>query len=170
MSWYLILSSEKRQVSIWVRLLQNLLLTDTDCARFIFEGLFLSRKTSIVKLEWVRVWQSSWCNLRKCLPSTKFTTLISWSPVCTPLLPCHYHWKIWVMILVAKVTSYRNLKRGESCRITNIRVKGSEKRSFILIFRLNIVLRDSYQVDEIVTKIEEWKQKVPDNCVKSFIY
>ena len=49
-----------------------------------------------------------------------------------------------------------------------IRVKGSERRPFIFIFRLNIVQRDSYQADEIVVEIKKWKQKVTDNYVKSF--
>ena len=49
-----------------------------------------------------------------------------------------------------------------------IRVKGSERRPFIFISRLNIVQRDSYQADEIIMKIEEWKQKVPDGYVNSF--
>ena len=39
------------------------------------------------------------------------------------------------------------------------RVKGSERRPFIFGFRVNIVLHDSYQVDEIVMEIEEWKYK-----------
>ena len=39
----------------------------------------------------------------------------------------------------------------------------------MFIFRLNIVVHDSYQTDEIVTEIEEWKQKVADKYVKSFI-
>ena len=39
------------------------------------------------------------------------------------------------------------------------RVKGSERRPFIFIFRLNNVLHDSYEVDEIVMEIEEWKYK-----------
>ena len=30
-------------------------------------------------------------------------------------------------------------------------------------------MRDSYEADEIVMEIEEWKQKVPDIYVKSFI-
>ena len=47
-------------------------------------------------------------------------------------------------------------------------VKGSERRPFIFISRLNIVQRDSYQADEIVMEIEEWKQKVADDYVKSF--
>ena len=72
----------------------------------------------------------------------------------------------WVMALV--VTTYRNMDRGRSCKITNIRVKGSERRPFIFIFRLNIVLCDSYQADEIVMEIEEWKQKVSEDYVKSF--
>ena len=45
------------------------------------------------------------------------------------------------------------------------RAKRSERRPFIFIFRLNIVLHDSYQADEIIMKIEEWKQKVPGNYV-----
>ena len=64
----------------------------------------------------------------------------------------------------------QQLMRGKSCKITNmIRVKGSERRLFILIFRWAIVLCDSYQEDEIVMEIEEWKQKVPDNYVQSFV-
>ena len=50
------------------------------------------------------------------------------------------------------------MERGKSCKITNmIRVKGSERRPFIVISRLNIVQRDSYQADEIVMEIEEWQ-------------
>ena len=49
-----------------------------------------------------------------------------------------------------------------------IRVKASERRPFIFIFRLNIVLPNSYQVDEIFIEIDEWKLKVPDEYFKSF--
>ena len=49
-----------------------------------------------------------------------------------------------------------------------MRVKGLKRRPFIFIFRLNIVLHDSYQTDEIVMEIEEWKQKVPGEYAKSF--
>ena len=63
-------------------------------------------------------------------------------------------------------TTYRNMESGQSCKITNMtRAKGSERRPFIFIFRLNIVLHDSYQADEIIMKIDEWKQKVPGNYV-----
>ena len=73
----------------------------------------------------------------------------------------------WGMILVA--TTYRNMEKEKFCKTTNkIRVNGSERRSFILIFRLIIVLCDSDQTDEIVMEIEEWKQKVPDDYLKSF--
>ena len=52
------------------------------------------------------------------------------------------------------------MEREKSCKITNMmRVKGSERR---------LVQRDSYQTDEIVMEIEEWKQKVADDYVKSF--
>ena len=50
----------------------------------------------------------------------------------------------------------RNVEKEKSCKITDmIRVKGSERRPFIFISRLNIVQRDSYQAYEIVMEIEE---------------
>ena len=61
------------------------------------------------------------------------------------------------------------MERWKSCIVAKmIRVKESERRPFIFISRLNIVQRDSYQADEIIMKIEEWKQKVPDGYVNSF--
>ena len=50
-----------------------------------------------------------------------------------------------------------------------IRVKGSERRPFIFISRLNIVQRDSYQTDEIVMEIEEWKQKLRTIMSKALV-
>ena len=49
-----------------------------------------------------------------------------------------------------------------------IRVKGSERRPFICISRLNIVQCDPSQADKIAMEIEEWKQKVADDYIKSF--
>ena len=73
----------------------------------------------------------------------------------------------WVTVLVATIN--RNMESGQSCKtIYMMRVKGSERIPFVFIFRLNIVLRDLYQADEIVMEIEEWKQKVPSDSVKSF--
>ena len=46
--------------------------------------------------------------------------------------------------------------------------KGVREETIFLNFRWNIVLHDSYQADEIVTEIEEWKQKVLGVCVESF--
>ena len=46
-------------------------------------------------------------------------------------------------------------------------VKETERRYFA-IFRLNIVLDNSYQADEMIMTIEEWKQKGPGDYVKSF--
>ena len=61
------------------------------------------------------------------------------------------------------------MERWKSCIVAKmIRVKESERRPFIFISRLNIVQRDSYQADEIAMEIEEWKQKVADDYVKSF--
>ena len=73
----------------------------------------------------------------------------------------------WVMTLVG--TIYRNMKSRQSCRTTYMmKIKESERRPFFFIFRRNIVLHDSCQADEIVTEIEEWKQKVLGVYVKSF--
>ena len=48
------------------------------------------------------------------------------------------------------------MEREKFCKITSmIRVKGSERRPFIFISRLDIVQRDSCQADEIVMEIEE---------------
>ena len=139
-----------------MRPLQNVLITDN--ARF-FESLLLSWKTSHTVSEWAWIWQSSWC-----LQSTKFIILISWSLVCTSIIPCHYHWngrRYWLR--------RHTEESGQSRKIINtIRVKSLEGRAFIFIFKLNTVLSNSYQVDEIVMDIEEWKQKVPDDYVKSF--
>ena len=72
-----------------------------------------------------------------------------------------------VTVLVA--TTNRNMESGQSCKTTYImRVKGSERIPFVFIFRLIIVLRDSYQADGIVIEIEEWNQKVPSDSIKSF--
>ena len=75
----------------------------------------------------------------------------------------------WVAVLVA--TTSRNMESGQSCKTTHMmKVKGSERRPFF-IFRLNIVLRDLYQADEVVMEIEKLKQNVLGDAVKkqSFI-
>ena len=44
----------------------------------------------------------------------------------------------------------------------------SQREDHFFIFRLNIVLHDPYQANEIIMEIEEWKQNVPDVYVKTF--
>ena len=39
--------------------------------------------------------------------SAKFTILISWSPVCTPLILCHYHWNGWQLWLQQQTETLR---------------------------------------------------------------
>ena len=67
-------------------------------------------------------------------------------------------------------TTYRE-KRGEREVLQNYQHEkpASERRPFIFISRLNIVQHDSCQADEIVIEIEEWKQNVAEDYVKSFI-
>ena len=82
-------------------------------------------------------------------------------------LSTHYHWNGWWPWL--KQHTERNVEREKSCKITiMMRVNGSERRPFIFISRLNIVQRHSYQADEIFMEIEEWKQKVAGDYIKSF--
>ena len=60
-------------------------------------------------------------------------------------------------------------KHGEQTVLQNYlhdEDKWVREETIFLIFRSNIVLHDSYQADEIVIEIEEWKQKVPGICVK----
>ena len=67
-----------------MKVLQNLVTTDNT--RF-FESLFVCWKTPLIGSEYVSCQKIF---VRKCLSSTWFTILIYWSPVCTPLIPCHY--------------------------------------------------------------------------------
>ena len=46
--------------------------------------------------------------------------------------------------------------------------EGFREETISFIFRWNNVLHDSYQAAAIVREIEEWKQKVPGVCIKSF--
>ena len=95
-----------------------------------------------------------------------FSILIFGSPVCTLLIPC-------LSLLKRKGTLDSNniQKNGEQTVLQNYlhdEDKGVREETIFLIFRWNIVLHDSYQADEIVTEIEEWKQKVLGVCVESF--
>ena len=64
----------------------------------------------------------------------------------------------WVMTLVG--TTYRNMKSRQSLQnYIHDEDKEVREETIFLIFRWNIVLHELYQADEIVTEIEEWKQK-----------
>ena len=63
----------------------------------------------------------------------------------------------WVTTLVA--TTYRNMENGQSWKTTYITmVRWLESTPFIFVFKLNVILQNSYQADEIVKEIEEWKR------------
>ena len=98
-------------------------------------------------------------------PQNMFSVLIFGSSICAPLIPCHYFWNgRWPWL-----EQHRNMESRQSCWTTYMmRIKESERETIFLIFRWYIVLHSSYQADEIVTEIEEWKQKVLGICVESF--
>ena len=63
----------------------------------------------------------------------------------------------WVTTLVA--TTYRNMENGQSWKTTYMTmIRWLERTPFIFVFKLNVVLQNSYQADEIVKEIEEWKR------------
>ena len=86
-------------------------------------------------------------------PQNMFSILIFESPVLKR-----------VMTLVG--TTYRKVESRQSCRTDED--KGARVQTIVLIFTWNIVLHASSQAYEIVTEIEEWKQKVLGVRVKSF--
>ena len=51
-------------------------------------------------------------------------------------------------------------RAGSHAELHNGEDKGVREETIFLIFKWNIVLHGSYQSGEIVTEIEEWKQKV----------
>ena len=93
-------------------------------------------------------------------PQKMFSILISGSPVYA------------IIIEMGDDLGWNKIqKHGDQTVIQNYlhdEDKGVREETIFLIFRWNIGLHDSYQPDEIVTEIEEWKQKVPGVCVKSF--
>ena len=102
------------------------------------KNLFMNWKPPNVVWKWAWVWQSSWCHLKNFCAISKihyFDFLVSCVSIFNPVTLSLK----WVTILVA--TTNRNMECGQSCKITcMMRVKGSERRPFMLIFRLNIVL------------------------------
>ena len=72
---------------------------------------FLAGEDFSSELAWV--WQSSWCHPRKCLSSTKFAILFSWSAVCIPLIHCHYQCNgLWPWLEELRET-WRNASPGK---------------------------------------------------------
>ena len=46
--------------------------------------------------------------------------------------------------------------------------KGIREETINFCFKLNIVLQDLYQADDLLLEIKAWKQKIPSVYVKSF--
>ena len=121
------------------------------------KNLFFGCKPSHIVSKWAWVWQSCWCHLWKnwCHQQSSLFWFLG-------ILSVHLE-SFAIIIKMSCDLGCNNLqKRGEQavCKTTYMtRVKGSERRPFIFIFRLNIVLHDSYQVDESVMEIKEWKHK-----------
>ena len=95
----------------------------------IFELVYLSHIVDSHKITCILLRQV--ISLRKMVVlSVKFTILISSSPICIPL--------ILLSALIKLVSSsaailYNSIERRHPWQ-TNIRVKGSDRRSFVLIF------------------------------------
>ena len=114
------------------------------------------------------MWESCWCHLRKswCHQQSSIFWFLG-------LLSVHLESLVIISEMSGDLGCNNIQKYGEQavCKTTYMtRVKGSERRPIIFIFRLNIILHDSYQV-------YRWNchgnrgmevQKVPGNYVKSF--
>ena len=121
------------------------------------KSLFLGWKPSHLVSEWAWVWQSCWCHLRKswCHQQSSLFWFLG-------LLSVHLESLVIIIEMGGDLGCNNIQKHGEQvvCKTTCMtKIKGSQRRSFIFIFRLNIILHDSYQVDEMVMEIEEWKYK-----------
>ena len=110
--------------------------------------------------------------LAKQLMSTQKIIIISKVQYFDFLVSCLYTFNPlslkWVMTLVKQHTE-RNVEKEKSCKISNIiRVKGSERRPFIFISRLNIVQRDSYQM-KLSWKLRDGNKKLRTIMSKALV-
>ena len=98
------------------------------------------------------------------LPQKILTILIFGSPVCTPLIPCLYHWNGWRYWWQTHAETWIADSPAKLARWWGKR----SQRQDHFIFRLNIVLHNSYQANKIVMEIEKWQQKVSGDYARSF--
>ena len=62
--------------------------------------------------------------------SAKLTILISWSPICTPLILLL---ELMKLASTSVAVMYNSMKNRQPWQTSQVRVKGSDKRPFILI-------------------------------------
>ena len=99
--------------------------------------------------------------------SGKFIILIFWSPVCTPSIPCHYHWNGWRPWLQQHTETWR---AGSLLNYLHDKGKGvREETIYLFIFLIE------YCSERFISG--RWNchgnqrmevQKVPGNYVKRF--
>ena len=78
--------------------------------------------------------------------SAKFTILISWSPICIPLILLSALMKL---ASTSATILYNSMESRHPWR-TNTRIKGSDRRSFVFIFRFDIGAYNFNRVNEFV--------------------
>ena len=88
-----LIPNDWKQISIWMKPLQNLLMADNA---WVFRKVCFWAESLLIwyqnSLEYCKAVDEA------LVSSAKFTILISWSPVW-PLTPCHYHrngWQLWL--------------------------------------------------------------------------
>ena len=86
--------------------------------------------------------------------SAKLTILISWSPICTPLI---------LLLALMKLAStsvavtYNSMENRQSWQTSQVRLKGSDKRPFILILHWILVYASSTMWMNLSPYLNLWK-------------
>ena len=99
--------------------------------------------------------------------SAKFNILISWSPICTPLILLRASIKLMKLASSSAEIMYNSTESGHPWKTPRIRINGSHRKPFIL--RLDLGVRNFNHVNEFVTELlQSRKDKFSINSIKGF--
>ena len=89
-----LIPNDWKEISLWMRLPQNNLITKNPWIFWkIYFGLEAFSYSTRMELSLTKLFMSPQKKLVYIISKVHY--FVSWSPVCTPLFPCHYHWNGW---------------------------------------------------------------------------